>query len=192
MSEFKTLHTGGNNYFLFVGSMHPRKNIERLLLAFDQCKTNNPGTYKLVLTGNKYWWNKQIKATYNQLKFKDEVIFTGRLHDEQLNTALSGAIALTFVPYFEGFGIPILEAFACRCPVITSNITAMPEVADDAALLVNPFSVTEIAEAMIKIERHTDIRTLLIEKGTARLRQFSWDKSANNLWKSIEKALEKA
>jgi glycosyltransferase involved in cell wall biosynthesis len=192
VSEFKSAHTGGCNYFIFVGAMHPRKNIERLLLAFDQCKTNNPGPYKLLLTGNKYWWNAEIKTTYDQLKFKEDVVFTGRLDDEQLNTALSGAIALTFVPYFEGFGIPILEAFACRCPVITSNITAMPEVAGDAALLVNPYSVTEIAEAMAKIERNSELRALLIEKGIARLRQFNWETSASKLWKSIEKALEKA
>jgi len=190
--DFKTKHTGGNAYFLFVGAMHPRKNIERLLLAFNRLKNDQPGDYKLVLAGNKYWWNEKIKTTFKNLKHQNDVIFTGRVSNEELNTALTGAIALTFVPYFEGFGIPILEAFACQCPVITSNITAMPEIAADAALLADPFSIESISAAMARLLTEKDLRELLIAKGTERLKDFNWDKSANALWKTIEHCIEES
>lgn len=190
ISDFKIIHTAGQPYFLFVGAMHPRKNIERLILAFDQLKNEQKGDYKLVLAGNKYWWNDQIKKTFNSLKHKDDVIFTGRLSNDDLSTALSGAIALTFVPYFEGFGIPILEAFACHCPVITSNTTAMPEIAADAALLVDPFSVESIAGGMARMLAEPELRQDLISKGNTRQLDFNWDKSAEKLWRTIENSFE--
>jgi glycosyltransferase involved in cell wall biosynthesis len=190
--DFKKKHTGGNAYFLFVGAMHPRKNIERLLLAFNHLKNDQPGSYKLVLAGNKYWWNEKIRTTFKNLQYQNDVIFTGRVSNEELNTALSGAIALTFVPYFEGFGIPILEAFACQCPVITSNVSAMPEIAADAALLADPFSVESIAAAMARLLTEKDLREQLIATGTERLKDFNWDKSANALWKTIEHCIEKS
>lgn len=192
ISNFKLKYTAGNDYFLFVGAMHPRKNIERLLLAFDQLKKEQPGNYKLVLVGNKYWWSNQIKKTFDNLLNQNDVIFTGRLGNEDLTTALSGAMALTFVPYFEGFGIPILEAFACHCPVITSNITAMPEIAADAALLVDPFSVESITSAMALLLTEPELRQQLISKGNARLLDFNWDKSAKDLWKTIENCVKNA
>jgi glycosyltransferase involved in cell wall biosynthesis len=192
ISNFKLKYTDGNDYFLFVGAMHPRKNIERLLLAFDHLKTEQAGNYKLVLVGNKYWWSQQIKNTFGNLKHQNDVVFTGRLINDDLNTALSGAIALSFVPYFEGFGIPILEAFACECPVLTSNITAMPEIASGAALLVDPFSVESISGGMAQLLTDPDLRQELVSKGSQRLLDFNWDKSAKYLWKIIEHCIENA
>jgi len=94
---------------------------------------------------------------------------------------------MTFVPYFEGFGIPILEAFACETAVICSNITSMPEVASDAGLLVDPFSVDSIKEGMLQLNSDDALRNSLIQKGKERLKDFSWDKTAEALWDSIEK-----
>lgn len=190
--RFKTEYTAGEEYFVFVGAMHPRKNIQRLLHAFDLLKQRESGNYRLVLVGNKYWWNDDIRQTFEQMTHRESVVFTGRLSEGELQTALSGAMALTFVPYFEGFGIPILEGFATHCPVITSNITAMPEIAGDAALLVDPFSVDSIADAMQKLLREPDLRTQLIAAGQARVNEFSWDLSAQRLWNTIEKSLEKS
>jgi glycosyltransferase involved in cell wall biosynthesis len=96
---------------------------------------------------------------------------------------------MTYVSYFEGFGIPILEAFAAGVPVITSNVASMPEVAGHAALLVDPFQVDEIADAMKKIAEDESLREDLIEKGFQRCKTFSWDASAQNLWRSIEKTV---
>ena len=96
---------------------------------------------------------------------------------------------MVYVPYFEGFGIPILEAMNCDVPVITSNITSMPEVAGDAALLVDPFSTISISDAMLNIFKDENLRKSLIEKGRKRRLDFSWNKTADALWKSIEKTI---
>lgn len=183
----KIKYSGGNDYFLFVGALHPRKNISRLFKAFDAFKAQQPGNTKLVIVGVKYYWTHEIKMTYISMKHKDDVIFTGRLSSEELKNVLASALALTYVPYFEGFGIPIIEAMHTDTPVITSNVTSMPEVAQDAALLVDPFSVESITEGMLKISNDPALRQSLIEKGRRRCREFSWDRTAARLWKSILK-----
>ena len=103
---------------------------------------------------------------------------------------MGSALALTFTPFFEGFGIPIVEAFRAGVPVITSNLTAMPEVAGQAALLVNPFDPKEIARAMKKITFVPDLRKKLVEKGFKRSKLFSWDKTAELLWKAMENTMQ--
>jgi glycosyltransferase involved in cell wall biosynthesis len=120
------------------------------------------------------------------MTFKDDVIFTGRLSAEDLHLVTASALASVYVSYFEGFGIPIVEAFKCDTPVITSNVTSMPEVAADAALLVDPFKEESIAEAMEKI-MDENVRKELIEKGRIRRQDFSWEKAAEMWWKCIEK-----
>lgn len=190
--ETKKKFSEGQDYFLFVGSLHPRKNIARLFKAFDAFKSNHPNTVKLIIVGKKYYWTKEIKEAHLNMKFKEDVIFTGRLSTDDLKATLGAALAMTYVPYFEGFGIPILEAMNCDVPVITSNVTSMPEVAKDAALLVDPFSVDSIADALWKLYSDKALRTQLIEKGRIRRRDFSWDKTAALLWESIEKSVEKS
>ncbi len=179
----------GNDYFLFVGAMHPRKNIVNLFKAFEAFKRESNSATKLVIVGSKMYWRKDIEVAYTQMHFKEEVIFVGRLAPEKLRTVIGGALALTYVPYFEGFGIPIVEAMYCDVPVLTSNITSMPEIAGDAALLVNPFSIIEIAAAMQRLDKDEVLRNNLIEKGRVRRNEFSWDKTAEKLWNSIEIAL---
>ncbi len=178
------------DYFLFVGALHPRKNISRLFEAFDKFKSTLSSNVKLVIVGEKYYWTSDIKMTYISMKFKEDVIFTGRLSSENLQAVIASALAMTYVPYFEGFGIPILEAFNCDVPVITSNITSMPEVARDAALLVDPFSVDSIADAMLYLYKDEDMRNVLIAKGRKRKLDFSWDKTAAALWESMEKTIK--
>lgn len=174
------------DYFLFVGALHPRKNISRLLKAYDKFRGAQASEIKMLIVGEKYYWTSEIKHTYLNMKFRDDVIFTGRLLPEDLKNVLGTALALTYVPYFEGFGIPILEAMNCDTPVITSNVTSMPEVAKDAALLVDPFSIDSIANAMIYLYKDESMRNELINKGRKRKLDFSWDKTAEALWKSIE------
>ena len=177
------------DYFLFVGALHPRKNISHLFQAFDKFKETQSTDVKMVIVGEKYYWTSDIKHTYINMKHKDDVIFTGRLAPDDLQNVIASAIAMTYVPYFEGFGIPILEAFTCDVPVITSNVTSMPEVAADAALLVDPFSVDSIANAMLYLYKDEDMRNILISKGRKRKLDFSWDKTADALWKSIERTV---
>lgn len=187
--ETKRQYTANCDYFLFVGSLHPRKNISRLFEAFDLFKNEQKSNIKLVIVGEKYYWTSAIKKTYINMKYRNEVVFTGRLNTDYLKNIIGSALALTYVPYFEGFGIPILEAMNCNTPVITSNVTSMPEIAGDAALLIDPFSVESIANAMKILYEDSDLRNSLIERGNKRKLDFSWDKTADALWQCIEKTI---
>ena len=178
----------GHPYFMFVGSLHPRKNLARLFTAFDRFKQRNQNDVKLVIVGEKRWWTEPIQRAYDAMSCKDDVVFAGRLSAEDLHRVTAAALASVYVSYFEGFGIPILEAFKCDTPVITSNVTSMPEVAQDAALLVDPFNEDDIAEAMIKV-MDEDVRKALIEKGRKRAVDFSWNKAAEVIWNSLMKSL---
>ena len=180
----------GNPYFLFVGTLHPRKNLEHLLLGFDQYKKHSKSTTQLVIVGNKKWWPSSLERIYQTMQFKKEVIFVGRLNDEELAQVMGAAEALTYLPYFEGFGIPILEAFQAEVPVITSNVTSMPEVAKGAAMLCNPKDTDAIANAMLKMEQSTELKKELIEKGKKRATDFSWEKTAELLWASMLKTID--
>jgi len=186
-TKVRTKHTEGNPYFIFVSALHPRKNLVNLFGAFDEFKLKKSSDVKLMIVGEKMWWTDAIKEAYEKMKFKLDVIFSGRLEFEELQQVVASALALTYVSYFEGFGIPIVEAFYAGTPVITSNITSMPEVAGNAALLVDPFSVESISNAMTQIESDEKLRKSLIERGTERAKEFSWQKSADRLWESIEK-----
>jgi glycosyltransferase involved in cell wall biosynthesis len=188
-SETKKKYTNGNDFFIFVGALSPRKNVANLLSAFQIYKTRTKSNVKLVIVGEKLFKTKKIKAAFNRMNAKNDVIFTGRLSPKELKKLYGASVALTFVPYFEGFGIPIIEAMNCDTTVITSNVTSMPEVAGDAALFVNPHSVNSIADAMIRIYENTELRIELIEKGKAQRQKFSWDKTAEKFWNSIEKVL---
>lgn len=183
-------YTGGNPYFIYVGSMHPRKNIPRLLKAFDDFSDSSELGIRLVLVGEKMWADPSMDEALAAMRHRDSVIFTGRLEDVALARVLASAKAMVYVPYFEGFGIPLLEAFAAGVPVITANCTSMPEVAGDAALLVDPFDVSAISEAMKTISLDGPLSVHLVQKGFRRLHEFSWDDTAQKLWACIEKTME--
>ena len=188
--EVKNQYSNGHDYFLFVGALHPRKNIKRMLQAFDIFKEETKSTNKLLIVGAKMWWNAELKSSFENLNHKADIIFTGRKSVAELQLLYASAQAFCFVPYFEGFGIPILEAMKCGCPVITSNCTAMPEVAGDSALLVDPYKVASIAAAFIKLETDSYLRAELSEKGLIHSQNFSWNTTANTLWDSIKKVLD--
>jgi glycosyltransferase involved in cell wall biosynthesis len=180
----------GFEFFFFVGTLHPRKNLVNLFKAFDLFKKSDTKSIKLVVAGARMWWTEEIRLAYEEMEYRDDVIFTGRISDQDLAALIASALALTYVSYFEGFGIPILEAFQCDTPVITSNITSMPEVAGKAAILTDPFSITSISEAMQKIASDSDFRQKLIEAGREQRQKFSWEQTATKLWGCIEKAVE--
>jgi len=177
--------TNGVPYFVFAGSSHKRKNVERIMQAFDKFREKH-ADFKFVFAGSNKYWDKEIKKTYNQLKHKSDIVLTGYLSTTEMNCVLSSAVALVYTSLFEGFGIPIVEGFAACVPVITSNVTSMPEVAGEAALLVNPLSVEEIVNAMEKIATDEQLRNKLIQLGIERNRVFSWDKSAQQFWNVIQ------
>ena len=177
----------GNEYFFFIGTLHPRKNLVNLFKAFDQFKKTDSKGIKLVLAGARMWWTDEIRLAYEGMEHRDDVIFTGRVTDKELAALMASALALTYVSYFEGFGIPILEAFHCDTPVITSNVTSMPEVAGNAAVLIDPFSLTSIADSMQKVASDEAFREKLIVEGRKQRQKFSWEQTAESLWKCVEK-----
>jgi glycosyltransferase involved in cell wall biosynthesis len=185
-SKTKQKYTNNNDYFIFIGSIHPRKNVKRLILAFNEFKKASNLPHKLVIVGAQFFKNSDLLKTYETLDFKEDIIFTGRLETEELHNVLASAMAMAFVPYFEGFGIPILEAMYCDVPVISSNVTSMPEVAGDAALYINPMNINEISDALNKIATDENLRNSLIEKGKIQRQKFSWEKTAEKLWNSIQ------
>lgn len=190
-SAIRKKYSDGHPYFMFVGSLHPRKNLARLFTAFDRFKANNRNDIKLLIVGEKRWWTEPIQKAYDAMRCQDDVIFTGRLSADDLHLVTASALASIYVSYFEGFGIPILEAFRCDTPVITSNVTSMPEVAQDAALLVDPFNEDAIANAMEQV-LDENTRASLIAKGRERVKDFSWDHAAQTIWNSLMKSIHDA
>lgn len=188
--EVKTRITGGQDYFIFVGSIHPRKNLQRLLPAFIQFKNATGSPMKLVIVGNTFWKNKELASVIESTVHRDDIIFIGRLDVKELSKVVGAALASVYVSYFEGFGIPIVEAFNAGVPVITSNVTSLPEVAGDAAVLVDPFSVSAIAEALERVANDSTLRHSLIEKGLKRAKSFDWDESAKKFWTIIERTIQ--
>lgn len=183
--------TKGKKYFVYAGSLHPRKNIARLFAAFEIFKAKTKSEMQLVLAGARGWMLKEIDDTYQAMKYKEEVIFTGHLETDDLIKVIAGSEAMVYVSVFEGFGIPIIEAMNCEVPVITSNITSMPEVAGNAALLVNPLNTQEIADAMIKIADNPFLKNELIAKGNIQKQHFNWNNTAEKIWLLIENVAAK-
>lgn len=181
----KSKLTDGKDYFVFVGSIHPRKNLQRLLPAFEKFKSETKSTTKLVIVGNTFWKGGELQEVMDRFKNHPDIVYPGRLDSKELRQVIGAAKANVYVSYFEGFGIPIIEGFKLGVPVITSNVTSMPEVAGDAALLVNPFSIEDIANALGKIDSDSDLRDSIIQKGLKRSEEFTWQRSADAMWNSI-------
>jgi glycosyltransferase involved in cell wall biosynthesis len=182
--------TDGNPFFLFIGAIHRRKNIVNLLKAFERFREENDTSMKLVFAGIKRWWTPEMEEALQAMSHRSEVIFTGRLEEVDLHALTAAAFAVTYVSNFEGFGIPILEGMRSGVPVITSNVTSMPEVAGDAALLADPFDIDSISDAMTRIYKDAALRQRLAIAGLERSARFSWDATAESLWKSILRTLE--
>jgi glycosyltransferase involved in cell wall biosynthesis len=190
IQQTRNKYSGGVPYFLFTGAIHERKNIQNLLKAFDMFRNLATENVKLILAGNKKWWTSSMQDAYSSLQHKDDVILTGRVSDSELHRITASALAMVYVSMFEGFGVPVLEAMRSHIPVIASNTTSLPEVCDDAALLVAPDSVSSIAGAMQKMWKDPALRKSFIEKGAQRCQNFTWDKTAELLWKSIERTMK--
>ncbi len=182
-------YTHGNPYFVFVGSQSPRKNLARLIKAYTQFRENQATSFHLVLAGSSFWGDASLKAVWEQSKYKADIHFTGRLNQDELTKVVGASFALCFIPYYEGFGIPMIEAMATGVPVIAANTSCLPEIAGEAALFVNPFDEVAIAAAMQKLATDPKLQAALIEKGLVQAEKYSWDKTAELLWESMQKAI---
>jgi glycosyltransferase involved in cell wall biosynthesis len=182
--------SGGKPYYIYVGGINPRKNINNLLLAFDKFKTDSQSDIKLLLVGKKGFGFEETEKALNHLKSKYDIKFLGRIEDSyEVNKLISASIAMTYVSVFEGFGIPCLEAMRCGTAVITSNTSSMPEVCGDAALYVDPLSIESISGALKTLSANAELRQSLVEKGAVQSQKFSWQKTTDLLWEMIEECI---
>jgi glycosyltransferase involved in cell wall biosynthesis len=181
-------YTQANEYFIFVGALNPRKNIVGLLKSYDAyCEAG--GTHSLLIVGDAMHKTEEISQTVEHMRHKHKVLFVGRLNIEELSKAMAAACAMVFVPFFEGFGIPLVEAMRCEIPIICSNTTSLPEVAGNAALYASPTDVPQIAQHMMDVSTDIALRKQLIDAGRIQQQKFSWDLSASRLWACIEKVI---
>ncbi|MBD2045374.1 glycosyltransferase family 4 protein [Coleofasciculus sp. FACHB-64] len=175
-NHFRCLDIPTSNYFLYIGRQDPYKNIARLIDAFATLPSCRDNELWIAGSGDKRY-TPVLMAQVEQLGIKNQVKFLDYVSYEELPTLINQAIALVFPSLWEGFGLPVLEAMACGTPVITSNLSSLPEVAGDAALLVNPYNVGEIAEAMQAVVMDSGLRSRLRQASLARASQFSWTKT---------------
>lgn len=187
--------TQGRPFFVFVGTQHPRKNLKGLMSAFQQYRKQG-GQWDLMLVGTPLWRRRRFdaRASLEQLPpaIRNHVHTSGWLPQNELAGILAAAGAMVFIPWFEGFGIPIVEAFAAGTPVIHGNRTSLPEVANGAGIEVDPADTEAVAQAMRRMEDEPSLREALIAKGRDRADDFSWDNTAQLLWSSLTKAGEEA
>ncbi|MDD2636275.1 MAG: glycosyltransferase family 1 protein [Bacteroidales bacterium] len=188
-NAIKAKHTKGNDYFVFIGALNPRKNIPGLLQSFEIFKNSGNYNQKLIIIGSAMHLTGEINNTLTKMKHKNDVIFTGRLELDELRLVLGGALALVFIPYFEGFGIPLVEAMHAEIAIIAGNTTSLPEVVGNAALSCSPYDYKKVAENMELITNDENLRLNLIDQGRIQRENFSWDKSAERFWKCIEKVI---
>lgn len=172
-------------FILAVGTLEPRKNFVTLIRAFAEVAKKFPD-YTLVIVGGKGWYFEKIFSTVRDLGMEDRILFTGYVEDRELPGYYNTATCFVFPSLYEGFGIPLVEAMKSGCPVITSNISSMPEVVDHAAILVNPTSPQELAHAMESLIGSPEKRAELREKGLHQSQKFSWRSSSERLYELFQ------
>ena len=168
-----------DRYFMYLGTLEPRKNIPNLIKAYSIAKSREERLPKMVIAGGKGWLYGDIFESVRKYSLEEDIIFPGYIDDADVPRLMSGAVAFCFPSLYEGFGMPPLEAMACGTPVITSDCTSLPEVVGEAAVLVDPLSAKDIADALIKVSSDEAVRRKMSEEGLRRCREFSWEKNAD-------------
>jgi glycosyltransferase involved in cell wall biosynthesis len=185
-SQVRQKFSGGKPYFLYVGAIQPRKNLPNLLRAFAQFKAQTSSDMQLLIVGRKAWKFAEVEQVFESSLVKAQIHFTGFVSDEDLASIYGSALALCYLPFFEGFGIPVVEAMQSGCPVLTSSVSSLPEVAGGAALLADPHEVNAIALQLAQLANDENLRRSLVEKGLNRARDFSWDKTAEAILRNLQ------
>jgi len=186
--QVKTRYQIEGDYLLYLGTLQPRKNLVRLVEAYHLVRQSleTDVTPRLVIAGQKGWLYREIFAKVQALGLEENVIFPGYVAGQDKPALLSGALAYVFPSLYEGFGLPILEAMACGTPVLTGNVSSLPEVAGEAALLVDPHRPTEIASGLAQLITDSNLRNKLVNRGFQQIQNFSWDKAAAQVLEILE------
>lgn len=182
-------------YILFMNTIKPINNLARLIEAFSKSRLvlrgKKPGScYKLVLAGKSGWLSGEIKQIAKDFGLKNEIVFTGYIPPEDLNALFGGADVFISVPLYEEFGSPVLEAMACGVPVICSNVSSLPEIANGAAILVNPYDIEGMKSAILRVLDNDNLREDLKKKGLEQARKFHWKKTAEETLKVYEEVVK--
>ena len=184
MNELKAKYGLSDHFILFVGTLQPRKNIKRLIEAF--AKVKHDKELDLVIVGRKGWLYEEILETPQNLGIEDRVKSLENVEDDELPLFYKNALCFVLPSLYEGFGLPVLEAMKQGCPVITSNISSLPEAGGDAAIYVDPEDIDDIAKKITKLISDDKLRKELIEKGKNQIAKFSWEKTAKETLRVLE------
>ncbi|MEO1713360.1 MAG: glycosyltransferase family 1 protein [Bacteroidota bacterium] len=183
--EVRQRYAAGDPYFFYVGAIHPRKNVARLIRAFDQFKRETGSKTRLLLAGRLAWQTGAVEEALRQTSYREHIHLVGYLDQEELRCCLAAARALTYVSLFEGFGVPLLEAMWTETPILTSQTSSMPEVAGDAGLLVDPTSEHSIAEGLRRLDQEPDLRENLVEKGLLQRTKYAWNSTSERVYDAL-------
>jgi glycosyltransferase involved in cell wall biosynthesis len=185
--QVKQQFSNGQDYFFYLGAVHPRKNVERLIKAFDLFKKRTNAPIQLLIAGRFAWQTGAIMEAYQAAEHQAAIQFLGYVAEDVLPSILGASLGLTYVSLFEGFGLPILEALHCEVPVLTSNRSAMPEVAGTAALLVNPMDIQEIATGLQQLYEDENLREQLVVQGKLERDRYDWKETAALVYQALLK-----
>lgn len=188
MNQVKTKYRISDNYVLFVGTLQPRKNIQKLIEAFAKVlkDENSQNDLQLVIVGKKGWQYEEILSAPEKLSISGSVKFLESVSNDELPIIYKHAKCMILPSLYEGFGLPVLEAMKYDCPVITSKVSSLPEAGGDACLYINPEDVSDISDKIIKLINDDKLRQVLIEKGRKQVEKFSWEKTAGETLKVLE------
>ena len=184
-AEIKEKYTDGNEYFLYTGAIHPRKNLINLLKAFSIFKKKQKSSMRLVIVGRLAWKNEKFMELLKSYRFKEEVSMPGYIDQVSLAKITAAAYAMVYPSLFEGFGVPPLEAMRCGVPVLASNVSAIPEIGGNAIMYFDPADYVDIANKMMMIYKDEKLRREYIELGLERVKLYNWERTSGLLWDSI-------
>ena len=188
-ARFRSERALPDRFILFLGTLEPRKNVQKLVRAYSQWRQVDPDIPRLVVAGGKGWYYGHIFAEVERLGLTGDVIFPGYVIPQELPWWYNAADLFVYPSRFEGFGLPVLEAMACGTPVVTTNVASLPEVAGDAALLVSPDDEAQLVEAMRRALSEVSLRQEMVTKGLAHAADFTWARTARQTLDTYDRAL---
>ena len=177
----------GHPYFVYLGAIHPRKNVKTLVHAFEQYKSRSANNHQLVIAGRASWHTEDVIQAIEKSPFKSSIHLPGYVPTADAVHLVGGAEAMIYPSVYEGFGIPLIEAMACGVPVICSNVSSLPEVAGNAALLFEPLDIDALAHQLKRVTEEESLRKELIMLGHERSKYFSWDKAAEQVYEILSR-----
>ncbi len=183
--DVRDQHTDGKPFFLYLGAIHPRKNILTLVRAFEEFKNDTKSDFHLIVAGRPSWYTKEVFKAVEKSKWQEVIHLPGFIESEVARKFMASAHALIYPSRYEGFGLPVVEAMASGTPVICSNVASLPEIAGDATLLFDPGDRDALVQHLKDVSSDDDLRKRLTAAGLDRVKQFTWDAAAEDIYKIL-------